>query len=112
MVSIEHDQLLNKRKDLVNDLCKNRVIYSKKVKNAFLKVKREKFIDNNFDSLLTLSPMHPLTWKLDEDIALPQYDYMNRPMKQDFKDDELIYDENGSVYVFTIKSFNICSAAS
>ena len=41
MVSIEHDQLLKKREELVNNLSKNKVIYSKEVETAFLKVKRE-----------------------------------------------------------------------
>jgi N-acylneuraminate cytidylyltransferase len=33
------------------------------------------------------------------------YDFLNRPRRQDFDQNNLIYDENGSVYIFKNKIF-------
>tara|TARA_Y100001978_G_scaffold80692_1_gene72244 strand:+ start:1021 stop:1725 length:705 start_codon:yes stop_codon:yes gene_type:complete len=61
------------------------------------------FINENFDSMVSISPCHPLNWKLKSDELICQYDYKNRPMRQQFKKDDFIYDENGSVYIFNPK---------
>ena len=63
------------------------------------------FVKEKYDSMLTLSPIHPLTWRSHNDNLKCMYDYSNRPRRQDFKDKDLIYDENGSVYIFTTKIF-------
>ena len=61
------------------------------------------FINKNFDSMVSISPCHPLNWKLKSDELICQYDYKNRPMRQQFKKDDFTYDENGSVYIFNPK---------
>ena len=58
-----------------------------------------------YDSMLTLSPIHPLTWKINNKKTECMYDYSNRPRRQDFKEKDLMYDENGSVYIFKNKIF-------
>ena len=63
------------------------------------------FNKKEYDSMLTLSPIHPLTWKINNNQPESMYDYLNRPRRQDFKEKDLIYDENGSVYIFKSRIF-------
>ncbi|MBT5078112.1 MAG: acylneuraminate cytidylyltransferase family protein, partial [Candidatus Marinimicrobia bacterium] len=66
----------------------------------------DKFIKNNFDSLLSISPTHNFFWSIDKnDNINPKYNYLNRPRRQDLKKDEMSFVENGSLYIFTYEHF-------
>jgi len=65
-----------------------------------------KFINGGFDSLLSISPTHRFFWKIENDgTAQAEYDFMNRPRRQDMTKDDIRYIENGSVYIFTREHF-------
>ena len=63
------------------------------------------FIQGEFDSLLSLTPTHQFFWKVDGEIATSEYDFMNRPRRQDFQLSDTPHDENGSLYIFTRNHF-------
>lgn len=64
------------------------------------------FKSNFFDSLLTISSTHRFFWDIDGKRAIPNYDFLRRPRRQDMTNDDIKYIENGSVYIFTNIHFN------
>ncbi len=65
-----------------------------------------KFQEGAFDSLLSISPTHRFFWKIDGPEARAEYDFMNRPRRQDMIESDIRYVENGSVYIFSLSHFN------
>ena len=63
-----------------------------------------KFIKNNYDSLLSISPTHRFLWEIDQEVANPKYDFRNRPRRQDMDASDINYIENGSLYIFTYEN--------
>ncbi len=63
------------------------------------------FDTGGYDSMLSISPTHRFFWRIKEDQALPEYNFMSRPRRQDMQTDEIRYLENGSLYIFSTRHF-------
>ena len=59
-----------------------------------------------YDSLLSICPTHRFYWRIKEDeTAYAEYNYLNRPRRQDLQRKDMRFVENGSIYIFTRKHF-------
>lgn len=58
----------------------------------------EQFEKEEADSLLSACEIHPFLWKKNQKTT-SYYDYTKRPRRQELKESDKIYEENGSIYI-------------
>ena len=64
------------------------------------------FQKGDYDSLLSICPTHRFFWRVNDDsTAYAEYDYINRPRRQDLNRKDMRFMENGSLYIFTRENF-------
>ena len=64
------------------------------------------FEKGGYDSLLSVCPTHRFYWRIKGDeTTYAEYNYLNRPRRQDMEIEDMRYVENGSMYIFSREHF-------